>query len=67
MEIAKPTGGIDKLHIALYRQGDLGNDKVGDIWRVEGPSFVWHFRRAPHVHSYINIGLVSRATEYGRQ
>jgi hypothetical protein len=22
---------------------------------VEGPSFVWHFRGAPHVHAYINI------------
>jgi hypothetical protein len=27
-----------------------------DMWRIEGPSFVWHFRGAPHVHAYINIG-----------
>ncbi len=61
MEIVKSTGGIDKLHMAFYQQGDLGNDKVWDIWRVEGPSFVWHFRGAPHVHAYINIGMAAPA------
>jgi hypothetical protein len=55
--ILKQTGGLDKLHLAFYQQGDLKNDKVWDIWRVEGPAFVWHFRGAPHVHAYINIGL----------
>lgn len=57
-EILKASGGIDKLHLAFYQQEDLGNDKVWDIWRVEGPSFVWHFRGAPHVHAYINIGQI---------
>lgn len=57
MEILKASGGLDKLHMAFYQQGDLGSDKVWDIWRVEGPSFVWHFRGAPHVHAYINIGM----------
>jgi hypothetical protein len=59
MEILKSTGGIDKLNMAFYQQGDLKNDKVWDIWRVEGPAFVWHFRGAPHVHAYINIGVVN--------
>jgi hypothetical protein len=58
MAILKASGGLDKLHFAFYQQGDLDNDKVWDIWRVEGPSFVWHFRGAPHVHAYINIGMV---------
>ena len=57
MEIVKASGGLDKLHMAFYQQGDLDNDKLWDIWRVEGPSFVWHFRGAPHVHAYINIGM----------
>lgn len=56
-EILKATGGVDKLNMAFYQEGDLQNDKVWDIWRVEGPSFVWHFRGAPHVHAYINIGV----------
>jgi hypothetical protein len=56
MEILKAHGGVESLHMAFYKQGDLGDDKVWDIWRVEGPAFVWHFRGAPHVHAYINIG-----------
>jgi len=56
--ILKETGGLDQLHLAFYQQGDLDNDRQWDIWRVEGPSFVWHFRGAPHVHAYINIGIV---------
>ena len=56
MAILKASGGLEKLHMAFYQQGDLKDDKVWDIWRVEGPSFVWHFRGAPHVHAYINIG-----------
>ena len=57
MEILKSSGGIDKLHMAFYQQEDLNSDKQWDIWRVEGPSMVWHFRGAPHVHAYINIGV----------
>ena len=58
MEIVKSAGGTDKLHMAFYQQNDLKNDKEWDIWRLEGPSLVWHFRGAPHVHAYINIGIV---------
>ena len=57
MEILKSTGGLDKLHMAFYQQEDLNSDKLWDIWRVEGPSMVWHFRGAPHVHAYINLGV----------
>lgn len=57
-DILKASGGVDKLHLAFYQQEDLGDDKEWDIWRVEGPSFVWHFRGAPHVHAYINIGQI---------
>lgn len=60
MEILKATGGVDKLHMAFYQQEDIGSDKVWDIWRVEGPAFVWHFRGAPHVHAYINIGIAAK-------
>jgi hypothetical protein len=59
MAILKASGGVDKLNMAFYQQGDLKDDKVWDIWRVEGPSFVWHFRGSPHVHAYINIAQKS--------
>ncbi|MBM4003089.1 MAG: DUF3500 domain-containing protein [Planctomycetes bacterium] len=57
MEIVQAGDGLDRLHMAFYQQEDLDDDKIWDIWRVEGPSMVWHFRGAPHVHAYINIGL----------
>lgn len=57
--VLKGNGGIDKLHLAFYQEGDLLDDKQWDIWRVEGPGFVWHFRGAPHVHAYVNIGAMA--------
>ena len=59
MAIVEANGGVGKLHMAFYESNDLNNDKVWDIWRVEGPSFVWHFRGAPHVHAYINVAIKS--------
>ncbi|MFO0012877.1 MAG: DUF3500 domain-containing protein [Planctomycetota bacterium] len=48
-------GGIDRLHLAFYTDDDIGDDGVWDNWRLEGPSFVWYFRGAPHVHVWVNI------------
>lgn len=55
MQLLKASGGINSLHMAFYSKEDLNNDRIWDVWRVEGPGFVWHFRGAPHVHAYINI------------
>jgi hypothetical protein len=58
------NGGLDKIHLAFYRQdesgknADIGGDGVWDVWRLEGPGFVWHFRGAPHVHTWVNIAKV---------
>ena len=51
----KSQGGLEACHLAYYAQQDIGNDKVWDIWRLEGPSFVWHYRGAPHVHVWVNV------------
>jgi hypothetical protein len=48
-------GGLDKCNLAFYRDGDIGNDKVWDCWRLEGPSFVWYYRGSPHVHVWVNV------------
>lgn len=48
-------GGLDNCRLAFYQSGDLGGDGVWDNWRLEGPSFVWHFRGAPHVHVWVNV------------
>lgn len=55
LENVKANGGLDTLHLAFFKQEDLGNDGVWDIWRLEGRAFVWHFRGAPHVHTWVNI------------
>lgn len=57
--LLKEGGGLKKLNMAFYQNGDNDNDKIWDIWRVEGPTFVWHFRGKPHVHAYVNIGKKS--------
>lgn len=48
-------GGLDKCSLAFYREGDIGDDQVWDCWRLEGPSFVWYYRGAPHVHVWVNV------------
>jgi hypothetical protein len=49
------SGGLDRCSLAFYDADDIGNDKVWDYWRLEGPSFVWYFRGAPHVHVWVNV------------
>ncbi len=54
-------GGLDHCRLAFYRADsggkslDLGDDGEWDVWRLEGPSFVWHFRGVPHVHVWVNV------------
>ena len=51
----KKQGGLDACNLAFYTDHDIGKDGVWDNWRLEGPSFVWHFRGAPHVHVWVNV------------
>lgn len=51
----KTQGGLDKCSLAFFTDADLGQDRVWDNWRIEGPSFVWNFRSVPHVHCWVNI------------
>ena len=58
LEIAtcmQAQGGLKQCRISFYADDDIGDDGVWDNWRLEGPSFVWHFRGAPHVHVWVNI------------
>jgi hypothetical protein len=48
-------GGLEKCALSFYSDDDIGSDKVWDVWRLEGPSFVWHFRGSPHVHVWVNL------------
>tara|TARA_R110002049_G_scaffold4601_4_gene31838 strand:+ start:64979 stop:66004 length:1026 start_codon:yes stop_codon:yes gene_type:complete len=55
MQCLKKQGGLDACHLSFYTDKDLGKDQVWDNWRLEGPSFVWHYRGAPHVHVWVNV------------
>ncbi len=47
--------GFDNLHMAYYKNLDIGDDGVWDVWQIEGPAMVWYFRGSPHVHTWVNI------------
>lgn len=49
------AAGIDQLNMAFYKNMDIGNDGVWDVWQLEGPNSLWYFRGAPHVHTWVNI------------
>ena len=50
----KAQGGLDDCHLAFYEDGQLTAGTY-DIWRLEGPAFVWHFRGVPHVHTWVHV------------
>ena len=47
--------GFDKLHFSYYKDENIGNDEVWDVWQVAGPAMVWYFRGKPHVHTWVHI------------
>ncbi len=55
MQCLSKQGGIDACSLSFYSDNDIGDDGVWDNWRLEGPSFVWHYRGAPHVHVWVNL------------
>ncbi|MFN0076919.1 MAG: DUF3500 domain-containing protein [Prosthecobacter sp.] len=55
------AGGIDNLHMAFYKNQDVGKDGVWDVWQIEGPNMVWFFRGDPHVHCWAHIRAPQKA------
>jgi len=49
------ANGFDNLHMAFYKNQDVGNDSVWDVWQIEGPAMLWYFRGDPHVHTWVHI------------
>jgi hypothetical protein len=56
MSIVKANGGMDKVHLAFYRDKGAKEEDRWHFWRLEGPGFVWNYRVLPHVHCFVNIG-----------
>jgi hypothetical protein len=49
------ANGFDDLHMAFYKNHDIGNDGTWDVWQIEGPAMLWYFRGEPHVHTWVHI------------
>jgi hypothetical protein len=47
--------GLDNLHMAFFKNRDLGGDGLWDIWQIEGPAMLWFFRGAPHIHVWAHV------------
>src|SRR5688572_11096582 len=58
------NGGVKSLHMAFYKQDDIGEDGVWDVWRLEGPTMTWYFRGHPHVHTWVYIREQPLKTAY---
>ena len=49
---------VERLFISCYGGAfDIGNDKVWDVWQIEGPDMVWYFRGMPHIHGYFHLAV----------
>lgn len=55
LQCLKTQGGLEKCALSFYESDDVGEDGIWDTWRLEGPSFVWHYRGDPHVHVWANV------------
>jgi hypothetical protein len=54
-ECLDEAGGLDKLRLTYFKEGDIGDDGVWDVWKLEGPAFSWYFHGSPHVHTWLNV------------
>ena len=49
------AGGLEHLHMAFYQKENIGDDKIWDVWQIEGPNVICYFRGKPHVHAWMHI------------
>ena len=47
--------GFDNLHLSFYKDEDVGQDGVWDVFQIEGPHMIWLFRGDTHVHTWVHI------------
>ena len=58
MDIVRTNGGMEKIHLAFYRDTETSEKEPWSYWRLEGPGFIWNFRVLPHVHTYVSVAKV---------
>ena len=57
LALIEKSGGIDQLSMSFFNNEgmDVGKDGIWDVWQIEGPTMLWYFRGAPHVHTWVHI------------
>ena len=55
MQLIKDAGGMERIHLAFYKDAKSNDEQRWHFWRLEGPGFVWNYRVLPHVHTFVNI------------
>src|SRR5262249_16487413 len=56
-ECLTANGGIEGLFLSYYQHGQDGDIPEAQVFRLEGPGAVFHFRGHPHVHAFINVAM----------
>ena len=55
MKLIRANGGVEALSMSFYKNMDIGQDGMWDVWQLESPTMIWYFRGSPHVHTWVNI------------
>lgn len=55
LKLIEANEGFKQLRVSYFKNSDIGSDGVWDVWQIEGPNMVWHFRGEPHVHVWVNV------------
>ena len=55
LSVIKANGGMEKIHLAFYKDQREDEKVRWHFWRLEGPGFIWNYRVLPHVHCFVNI------------
>ena len=55
LKYIKKNGGFRGLRMSFYKNDDLGNDGIWDMWKLESNNMIWFFRGSPHVHVWVNV------------
>ncbi|MFO0982825.1 MAG: DUF3500 domain-containing protein [Planctomycetota bacterium] len=56
-ECLAANGGLDALFFSTYQHGQDGEIPEAQVFRLEGPAAVFHFRGYPHVHAFIHVAM----------
>jgi hypothetical protein len=60
-ECLERNGGLGALGLSYYADGEVERSGQYQIFRLEGPAAVFHFRGAPHVHAFVNVAMDGEA------